>query len=539
MARPSLSTVFTADDHVTPVIKNLGAQMDKFGQKVQATSSLTSKGFGLLKSAIIGYGAVSAIKSIVNAASEMQNAKTNFEVLTGSMERSEAIVQRLKKLGASTPFEFSDLSTSTKVLMQFGLQTDQAIDSLSMLGDVAMGDKNKLAGLSVVFGQVASAGKLQGQDLMQFINQGFNPLQELSKQTGKTMSQLRDEMSKGKITFDMVNQAFVGATSAGGQFFKGMEKGSQTFSGKWSTMMDAITSAGEKIGTKLLPHIEKLVLLATAAASAIEAWMEQNDELISTSLDTFINSISAALSLFVDLWNSGVIPTLLVGVGTFKAISFGIYAYNTAMMVARAGTYQFMLAWLATNAAFLATPIGAVIAGVIALVAAGYLLYRNFEKIWNWLKSLSTGMKIFAAIMAVVFWPILSPILAMAAGIYALVKAYQWAKSKISGKPIVPDQNIPDPSKIPMSVPSTQTPGFTPPSGMQSSPSGMSSFTPPNIPASTFSSGSTPGGVQSAPTVAKTQVVIDFSNMPDWVKVDAKNKAPNITINTGFQAVRP
>lgn len=70
------------------------------------------------------------------------------------------------------------------------------------------------------------------------INAGFNPLEYIAKRTGESMEQLRDRMSKGGITAKEVEQAFIDATSAGGQFAGGMEAASHTFDGMISTMKD-------------------------------------------------------------------------------------------------------------------------------------------------------------------------------------------------------------------------------------------------------------------------------------------------------------
>ena len=84
-----------------------------------------------------------------------------------------------------------------------------------MLGAVALGNKEKLSSLALVFGQVSSAGRLTGQDLLQFINVGFNPLNYIAKRTGESMEELRDRMSRGAIGVEEVEQAFIDATSNG------------------------------------------------------------------------------------------------------------------------------------------------------------------------------------------------------------------------------------------------------------------------------------------------------------------------------------
>ena len=68
-------------------------------------------------------------------------------------------------------------------------------------------------------GQVSASGKMMGQDLMQFINAGFNPLKELQKMHPElTYEKLQEAMSKGAISADMVASAIEHATAEGGQF---------------------------------------------------------------------------------------------------------------------------------------------------------------------------------------------------------------------------------------------------------------------------------------------------------------------------------
>jgi hypothetical protein len=60
------------------------------------------------------------------------------------------------------------------------------------------------------------------------INNGFNPLNIIAEQTGMTMSDLKEKMSEGAISYEMVAEAMRIATSEGGLFFGAMEAQSQT-----------------------------------------------------------------------------------------------------------------------------------------------------------------------------------------------------------------------------------------------------------------------------------------------------------------------
>jgi tape measure domain-containing protein len=121
---------------------------------------------------------------------------------------------------------------------------------LKAISDISMGESSKFNSLTLAFSQMSAAGKLMGQDLNQMINAGFNPLQIISEKTGKSIATLKDEMSKGAVSAEMVQQAFIDATSAGGKFYNMSENASKTINGQLSMMQDALDSVFNELGTK-------------------------------------------------------------------------------------------------------------------------------------------------------------------------------------------------------------------------------------------------------------------------------------------------
>lgn len=221
--------------------------------------------------------------------SEIEDYTANFKVMLGSYQEAQTMVGSLKDMAADTPFDLSSLADATQTLLAFQVPAGKTEKVLQMLGDVALGDKNKLSSLALVFGQVSSAGRLTGQDLLQFINQGFNPLNYIAQRTGESMEALRDRMSKGRVTVEEVTQAFEDATSEGGQFYKGMETASKTTSGMLSTLQD---DARALVGRIVQPFSE------LAKSSWIPA-AQKAVEIISDALGTLeSNSEEAKLSLF-------------------------------------------------------------------------------------------------------------------------------------------------------------------------------------------------------------------------------------------------
>jgi tape measure domain-containing protein len=217
----------------------------------------------------------------IKTAAEFEDLRTSFEVLTGSAEEGAKVFERLRAFAASTPFETAQLAKATKTMLSFGFTTDDSADTLRMLGDVAMGNGQKLDTLTLAFSRIVSNGKAMGQEINMMIDQGFNPLQIISEKTGKSMSVLKDEMAKGAISADMIRDAFKTATSEGGQFFGGMEKGSQTLSGVFSTFRDNVTGALAVMGEELVKtfDLKNLVKDATIKIQALTtAFSNMSDE---------------------------------------------------------------------------------------------------------------------------------------------------------------------------------------------------------------------------------------------------------------------
>ena len=131
---------------------------------------------------------------------------------------------------------------------------------LKMLGDISLGNKEKFNSLALVFGQVKSQGRLMGQDLMQMINAGFNPLMVISEKTGESMESLKDKMSKGQITYEMVADAMRTATSAGGQFYNAMDNQSKTLQGQFSTLKDSVQEFAGEVSQDLSDYLAQEVL---------------------------------------------------------------------------------------------------------------------------------------------------------------------------------------------------------------------------------------------------------------------------------------
>lgn len=238
--------------------------IEKLGSIAKTGLKVTATAIGAVSGA---FGA--AVLSGVKYNSQMEQYITSFGTMLGSAEEATKLVNNLKEMGAKTPFETSDLAKASQTLLAFGTSAEDLLPTLQMLGDVSQGNKERFDSLTLAFAQVGSAGKLSGQDLLQFVNAGFNPLNEISKMTGESMAELKERMSAGGVSAEEVAEAFKHATSEGGQFYQAMEAQSQTFNGQMSTLKDNAMSFIGKLTQGVTNTLKDSVL------PTVNGWLEE------------------------------------------------------------------------------------------------------------------------------------------------------------------------------------------------------------------------------------------------------------------------
>lgn len=205
------------------------------------------------KKALAVIGGTGVLKALgaemIRVRGEFQAADTAIETLLGNKEKANALMSQVREFAKISPLEFSDVTAATQMMLGFNIEAEKVPRYLQAIGDVSMGNTQKFNSMTLAFSQMSAAGKLMGQDLNQMINAGFNPLQIMSEKTGKSIATLKDEMSKGAISAEMVQQAFIDATSAGGRFYQMSENASKEINGQLSMMQDALDSVFNELGT--------------------------------------------------------------------------------------------------------------------------------------------------------------------------------------------------------------------------------------------------------------------------------------------------
>ncbi len=354
MADNRLQVVIDLKDNITASLDKVKGNLNSFSDTIQRgedASKTFAKGILVAGTALAGIGGF-ALKS----ASDIQQTQVAFKTMLGSAEKAQEFVAKMKEFARTTPLETSDIAQASQTLLAFGIESKNVLPNLRMIGDVALGNQEKFKMLSLAFAQVQSTGKLMGQDLLQMVNQGFNPLQIISEKTGESMESLKDKMSKGAISAAMVTEAFKTATSAGGRFYGGMEAQSKTFAGQLSTLKDDLNLAfAENVGKPLLEAMTKLIPVVQNLISKIPALIEKIKE-----ISQYFEENKTVMYIVAGAIVGALVPAVWAAV-----VAFGAWAIALA---------PFMIA-------------GAVIAGIIAgivwIVKNWDMLKAKADEVWT------------------------------------------------------------------------------------------------------------------------------------------------------------
>lgn len=251
-------------------LKTLESRMKNFGTALKSIGST-----GLKASA--GLGGLLAFP--IKLAADMEKTRAEFRALIGDAGKADSVISQLEGFALVTPLSVQDLSAATRTMLGFGVSVDAVVPTLKRLGEIAGGDGERMQRLALAFGQVTAKGRLMAQEVNQMVESGFNPLQEISRTTGRSMNDLMKEMEGGNISVDMVAEAFRTATSDGGKFKGLLAEISGTTIGQINELKESFLLAIRPLGEAMLPAVKDLLIQAQELVGPLAEWAKQNGEI--------------------------------------------------------------------------------------------------------------------------------------------------------------------------------------------------------------------------------------------------------------------
>ena len=317
------------------------------------------------------------VKSGVDYNATMESYLTNFKVMLGSEEAAATKLSEIRKMAASTPFTLDDLTGGTQTLLQFGIAADDTTGVLQRLGDISLGNAEKLQTLTRAYGKMSSAQKVTLENVNMMIDAGFNPLNQICDATGESMSDLYKRISDGKVSFSELEAAVEAATSQGGQFYNGMLEASQTFSGRMSTLKDNVSALTGELTSGLFAALGELVVKLN---EVVVSFLDSDEKMarLKETIGIATAVVAAAGTAFLT-YKGYVAATTAVEVIHTAATT----AMTAAHKAAEAGAKGLAVAQTALNAVMKANTVGIVVSAVAALAAGLVTAYKTSETFRN------------------------------------------------------------------------------------------------------------------------------------------------------------
>jgi len=261
-----MQKVQSAAGQAAKAMTGLTTQTSRAGS---ALKSLTSLG-GPLGQLFAAAGIAKGATSMMTLAAGAEQTAMEFEVLTGSAENAQAMLQQLRDIDMKTVFGTQDLAKSASMMMRMGMSSDQVVPIMGMMTEVAGSSTEKLQDLAYAMSQVQMAGRLTGQENLQLINAGFSPLAVIAQQTGRSMSDLKKDMEAGAISADMVKQALSDLTTGSGRLAGFQDKVAQSTAGMFAKAQTNLELLAIEIGGKVLPYANQFLQWSISAMQSMD-----------------------------------------------------------------------------------------------------------------------------------------------------------------------------------------------------------------------------------------------------------------------------
>jgi tape measure domain-containing protein len=229
--------------------------------------------------------AFEGLKKSISLAAELEASEAKLRVFTGSATVAKGILTELRDLSTQSPVSFAAGQRGVTTMLQFGVAADEVVLRLKQIAEITGGDTQRMEMLALAFAQSQAAGRLMGQELLQMVNAGFNPLKVISEETGESLVELKKRMEDGGISSQAVADAFEKATSEGGKFNGLLAEMADTGFGKLVKIQSQLEKIGTSIGSVVLSALELVDVIE--GLERMEASTSMYAEAVRTLADAF------------------------------------------------------------------------------------------------------------------------------------------------------------------------------------------------------------------------------------------------------------
>lgn len=289
---------------IRELITFLGFKIDngtlkEYERKVESAKKKSSDlsnavgGIGKAVKLIGGVAAAAGItalgKSILDTTGEVEQYRVTLGTMIGDQEKANQIIHDLDYSPVSDFYGTAAAIGGLQGMVTFGMQAEDASETLTRLGDIAQGNGEAFKSLSLNMGQVFAKGKADATDLKQFVGQGFDVVGEVSKMTGKS----RAEIEKAGVSYEMCAKALEHITGEGGKYNKMLEKQSKTLPGLVKQFQSLTAAIKEGIGSNVIDRIKDIM------SAVLNLGRSMQDNIVAVGTKAFEAILNAIADVYI------------------------------------------------------------------------------------------------------------------------------------------------------------------------------------------------------------------------------------------------
>lgn len=289
---------------IRELITFLGFKIDdgtlkEYERKVESAKKKSSDlsnavgGIGKAVKLIGGVAAAAGItalgKSILDTTGEVEQYRVTLGTMIGDQEKANQIIHDLDYSPVSDFYGTAAAIGGLQGMVTFGMQAEDASETLTRLGDIAQGNGEAFKSLSLNMGQVFAKGKADATDLKQFVGQGFDVVGEVSKMTGKS----RAEIEKAGVSYEQCAAALKHITSEGGKYNGMLAKQSKTLPGLIKQFQSLTAAIKEGIGSNVIDRIKDIM------SAVLNLGRSMQDNIVAVGTKAFEAILNAIADVYI------------------------------------------------------------------------------------------------------------------------------------------------------------------------------------------------------------------------------------------------
>ena len=394
-------------EHELRGIENVGQNMANSMNR--HFGNLRDEAVGLLLSYVSIQQAIQVISDLKNKTIQFDSSNTALKSVSGDMneyntnvEFLNSLTERYKQnlLGLTTSYKsFYAASTQSNISQK---ETREIFESVVEAGTVMKLSQDDMNGTLIAFGQIASKGKVQAEELRGQIGERIpGAFGIAARAMGKTTAELDKMMKDGELLSKDFLPKFAAELrktfSTGGQEVDGL----QAKFNQWENILNRIASNQKFIGFLGLLMDGLLLTAQTINAVPWQVWVSFIYLLTAAYWQNIIAlgaRIKVATTNLILTAASNTLTVLATTLETGQAAATWILitakrALNATLITLGVSSTTLNTMWLTLNATFLATPIGWVVAGIALIGASVYAYSEYVDEAKDKVKQLSEAQK--------------------------------------------------------------------------------------------------------------------------------------------------